>query len=492
MKSWANTFFSAKAVADELNRLLQGAELIESFSITPTELVFNFILNDEKEASFKLDFAKNLTIPRFFFLAQAKSKTWLPQFRGLENPIVQSVVCVHYDRSFKINFTDGSFLLVKLFGKAGNVLWYVGDEAVDAFKKTRKNDLAALASEFPDFDATQTAPEVIEKLVVEAEDFTISQLLQGPKWEVHLNELPPVLHPLKRASTSDPRDRFDSVLNAFALFGPKYLATEEKVELHDQLQKAVNAEIRKAEAKIRELDLRIKDLTSGNRFEEQANILMANLHQIEEGVESVELYDFYHDKPIKLKLKKELSPQKNAERWYSKSKNQRIELEHHKKQLENTEARLLDLYAQKEEIDQLERLNDLRTHFKKLNKNRDEALNQQKFYRFSSEGFEILAGKSAQNNDELLRVARKHELWLHARGVAGSHVIIRSNAGQFIPKSVIEYAASVAAKFSKAKGAETVPVIVTERKFVRKPKGGAAGEVKLDRESVVLVSPLAE
>ena len=101
-----------------------------------------------------------------------------------------------------------------------------------------------------------------------------------------------------------------------------------------------------------------------------------------------------------------------------------------------------------------------------------------------------MLGKNAKANDELtLKVARKNDLWLHAKDVAGSHVIIRQKPGQNYPKHIIEKAASIAAANSKRKTDTLCPVIFTEKKFVRKIKGAPAGQVIVEKEEVVMVKP---
>ncbi|HTX98773.1 MAG TPA: NFACT RNA binding domain-containing protein, partial [Bacteroidota bacterium] len=104
---------------------------------------------------------------------------------------------------------------------------------------------------------------------------------------------------------------------------------------------------------------------------------------------------------------------------------------------------------------------------------------------------EVLAGKSSENNDELtLHVAKPHDLWFHARGSSGSHVVLRVSTGKGEPgKKAREQAAAIAAYYSKMKTAGLVPVAMTEKKYVRKPKGAKAGSVVLEREKVVFVRP---
>jgi predicted ribosome quality control (RQC) complex YloA/Tae2 family protein len=117
--------------------------------------------------------------------------------------------------------------------------------------------------------------------------------------------------------------------------------------------------------------------------------------------------------------------------------------------------------------------------------------NEIPFKQFEVDGWVIWVGKSAKNNDLLtLKYAKKFDLWLHARDVAGSHVIIRNPNQKVVPKYVVEKAAGLAAYFSKRQSDSLCPVIVTPKKYVRKTKDLLAGQMIVDREEeVVLVKP---
>lgn len=107
-------------------------------------------------------------------------------------------------------------------------------------------------------------------------------------------------------------------------------------------------------------------------------------------------------------------------------------------------------------------------------------------------GYEVLVGRSARDNDELtFGVARPRDLWLHAAGHAGSHVVIRvAEAGDDVPRDVIERAAAYAAWHSKARNARgKIEVHVCRAADVRKPRGVPAGTVELRRYDVVRVYP---
>jgi predicted ribosome quality control (RQC) complex YloA/Tae2 family protein len=106
-------------------------------------------------------------------------------------------------------------------------------------------------------------------------------------------------------------------------------------------------------------------------------------------------------------------------------------------------------------------------------------------------GWEVRVGRGARDNAALTaRYSSPHDLWLHARGVPGSHVVLRRPTRTATPgREVIEAAAALAAYNSRARTQALVPVIVTERKYVRPVKGGAPGLVRVDREEVLMVEP---
>ena len=109
----------------------------------------------------------------------------------------------------------------------------------------------------------------------------------------------------------------------------------------------------------------------------------------------------------------------------------------------------------------------------------------------SSDGFEVLVGRSASDNDRLtFRIAGPHDLWFHAADYTGSHVIVRNPKRVAIPQKTIFEAAQIAAHFSRAKADAKVNVHYAERKFLSKPKGGAPGLVRMSSFKSLLVPPV--
>jgi predicted ribosome quality control (RQC) complex YloA/Tae2 family protein len=108
----------------------------------------------------------------------------------------------------------------------------------------------------------------------------------------------------------------------------------------------------------------------------------------------------------------------------------------------------------------------------------------------SSDGFEILVGRAAHDNDHLtFKVAKPNDLWLHAADYGGSHVVVRNATRKNVPHRTIIEAAQLAAHFSQARKDPKVDVHYTERKFVSKSKGAVAGLVRMTRFKNILVEP---
>ena len=243
----------------------------------------------------------------------------------------------------------------------------------------------------------------------------------------------------------------------------------------------------------------------GASHEQMGHILMANLHDIPEtpgakSPERVALHDFYRDQPITIKLKPDLTPQKNAENYYRKSKNEKLEEEHLTKQVAAREAEVERMGRQWTELGQITSLKELRRYVKQANLLLDvpsmassDGGPAQLFKEVLIDNFRILIGRNAKNNDLLTKkYAHKEDLWLHARDVPGSHVVVKYKAGKTFPKNVIERAAELAAWYSKRRTDSLCPVTVTPKKFVRKPKGLAEGQVIVEKEDVVMVVPRGE
>jgi hypothetical protein len=242
----------------------------------------------------------------------------------------------------------------------------------------------------------------------------------------------------------------------------------------------------------------------GLRDRARADLLAARLHEIRPGMDSAELTDFEGHTET-LELDPALPPHANLDRWYKRAAKAERSVAQIEERLQTAAAELQSVGEQlealealpTETIESLDAWLDFAAQHELDPRPRDTTASAQKrqveervpYWTFRSGEWEVRVGKNAADNDELtLRHSHLRDLWLHAQGVGGSHVIVRS-AGRTVPKAIVEGAARIAAWYSKSRTSGTVAVHVVERRYVRKGRKAPAGTVKLDRAETVFVEP---
>jgi predicted ribosome quality control (RQC) complex YloA/Tae2 family protein len=301
-------------------------------------------------------------------------------------------------------------------------------------------------------------------------------------------------------------ERFDSLHEAIRTFLGK--SRKHKSLLHEKerlvryLERAMERAGRTLEKIAEESEL----LERAAQYELSGKLLMANLHRIEPRTSQASVENVFSParETITIRLDPGQSPARNAERYFEKAKKARGNVEEKTKHKDETVQEwegLRDLVEHLLPIQTPERFADfLAAHDKDLAqvgykaevRGADQPREQVPFRIFTvAGGFAVWVGKSSENNDLLtLKYAKPNDLWLHARGSSGSHVVLKTGTGKGQPsKRAIDEAASIAAYYSKMKNAKYVPVAVTERKYVRKPRGASPGTVTIEREKLVFVEP---
>lgn len=185
----------------------------------------------------------------------------------------------------------------------------------------------------------------------------------------------------------------------------------------------------------------------------------------------------------------------NADVYYARARKSEKAADDRRRRLPQYVERLARVEAQLERINSASSIDDLESLVnKRMVKQTESAAPQQKYRTFVlNDTYTLYVGRSAANNDELtMRFAKQNDWWFHARGVSGSHAVLRGGEGaEKPPKQIIERAAAIAAYYSQARNASYIPVVYTQRKNVRKPKGANVGAVTLERETVIMVKPEA-
>ena len=271
-----------------------------------------------------------------------------------------------------------------------------------------------------------------------------------------------------------------------------------KMSLLERIEPAIH----KVELKMAHIKDPEKTLERAQRYEQCGHLLMANAHRhVEHGSESITVQDFYDGgAAVDIPIKPNRSIAENAELYYGKAAASRKRLERMKLEKHVLLERLEILTGLHKTLPDIQSSSQLERWLKQNRDSMARALPGQKTGSGSEvskpwrvwdlDGYEVWIGKNAKSNDLLTSAADKEDIWMHARGVSGSHLVIRMNRSKALPpETVLQRAAALAAWYSKARGSSLVPVIFTRRKYVVKQKGGAPGAVRILRESVLLVEP---
>jgi predicted ribosome quality control (RQC) complex YloA/Tae2 family protein len=493
-------------------------EVKECFTQNKDELILG-LSDDHNEQYIRANLAPVNTCLSFPEQFKRSKKNNVSLFKEIIGEKINSVNILEFERAFTLKFSSGKVLLFKMHGNRSNVLYYNKEEPLPLtiFRNELKEDAHIIINQLrkpisPDkkrfIDMEGNASQFLPTLGKEPRNWLkehgyleanleekwelmvrLMDMLDHPQFSIvkeqeqYIFTLLPVEQPI--FSTSNPIE----AANEYFRYSVIYQTFEKE---KNELIKSLEGKRKKTQAYIDKTMEKLYDLENESAPNHLADIIMANLHQIPSRSEKVVLYDFYNDRDIEVAIKKGLSPQKHAENLYRKAKNRKIEIEQVNKNLLEKTLYLQELGDLLDQVDRIQYHRDLKAFLKDNNlvSGAKEPQENVPFKRFEIEGFELIIGKSAKSNDELLRrYTWKDDLWLHAKDVSGSHTILKSKAGQSFPSPTIERAAEMAAYYSKNKNETLAAVIYTPCKYVRKVKGSAPGAVMVDREKVIMVQP---
>lgn len=239
------------------------------------------------------------------------------------------------------------------------------------------------------------------------------------------------------------------------------------------------------------------------RYRLYGELLTANLYRLRPGSEEAVLQNFYlPDAPlVTIPLDPSLTPSQNAQRYFKKYAKARAACQHATQEKERLVEELAYLTSMVTTIEQATSLEDLVEVAEELagqgylppktGKGKKGGKEPQPLKLLSTEGFPILVGKNNRQNDYVtFRLAAADDLWLHARGVPGAHVILKTGGREPSGRALAE-AAALAAYFSQARRSTNVPVDWTRRANVQRPKGARPGFVTYTGQKTLYADPSA-
>lgn len=489
--------FTIEILATEIGERLNGSHLVEAYSTSPTDLVFDFSTD-----TLQVQFVRGEI---FFFLKESgkPARNKIPQFKSLHGKQLHKVEPHRYDRSFHLQF-DEFELQFLCFGRNSRVYLNTGEEEVQFPYSKKVNSFSYKQIEFSESVLNELTIKNFGRKCRFADENQRKELEKtgffdsGNRmklWDQWVHRILDRAFAIDRsgevpALVQINKPRNGSLFPVYEEFSKEYIRDTRTGKLKDKIHNQLNQEISGRKKKLSSIQDHAEDMSAKLSYRQRADLLMANLHQSPGRAKEIEVFDFFHDKDVKIPLKPDLNLQANAERYYRKSKNQHLELERRAEKIKRLQDEIAALEADLSALEGCEDIEELR----KLDRTNDKSQKQQQtqhtvYQRLHFKNFEIWIGKNAKQNEAVLHGSSKNDVWLHLRDQPGSHVVIRNPQNTKIPEDVLTYAASLAAWHSKGKNEQTAAVIHTPRKFVRKFKGALPGQVKVDREDVILVDP---
>ena len=252
----------------------------------------------------------------------------------------------------------------------------------------------------------------------------------------------------------------------------------------------------------RKLDVQRQELarsTERDILRVKGELIHANLWMIEKGMTSVVLENYYEDcKPVEVKLDPRLSPNQNAQHYFSEYRKADTAERMLKQFIEKGEAELsyiesvFDLLSRARTDDEVVAIREelvAQGYLKNHRKNNQKPVKLAPKEYISTDGFKILCGRNNIQNDKLtFKDSRKNDIWLHTQKIHGSHTVIVTE-GREVPETTIQQAAVVAAYNSKGRDSSLVPVDYTEIRNVKKPSGAAPGKAIYEHYKTAYVRP---
>jgi predicted ribosome quality control (RQC) complex YloA/Tae2 family protein len=544
-------YYTLFHVAAELNREFSGLAVNEIYTQHRSELVVSFTKTDAV-IIVGCEPSNNVLYARESFARARRNSANL--FAAVNGMTVSKIAMHPTDRQIQICLDDGHELVVQLFGSKANIflLDSVGSVTDTFLKKgtalsvklctpvpvqpavtsdhlrSLYNDqtlAAALKRTFPLYGAVllqellirsginghQTVESMLEteiERVMDVSQQLTEELLSAPMPRIYFKGTSPIrlsIIPLKHLSEFQIQS-FDSVSEAIQMYRTSLF--HEKSTLHEkgEIVKVLQRECEHTERTLSKISAETEAPHRANQYEKFGKLLTSQLHLMNKGDTQAMVEDFVSgsNELVEVPLDEHLTPVKNAERYFEKAKkSQRAAEEQRQRVLELTKqqqifSRLLERMEEIVTGDDLQRfVEENRKSLAHIGFKTEKSGHVKKeemlpFRVFTvAGGFEVWAGKSGENNDLLsTRHTAKNDLWFHARGVGGSHVVLKVGTGKGeVSKRAIEQAAAIAAYYSKMKGSKLVSVTMCEGKYVRKPKGVPAGTVFVEREKTILAEP---
>ena len=257
---------------------------------------------------------------------------------------------------------------------------------------------------------------------------------------------------------------------------------QKSVDLRKIVQTALERNVKKYDLQIRQM----QDTEKREKYKVYGELLTAFGYSVEPGSKSVTVNNYYTNEDVEIPLDPQLSAIENAKKYYDKYNKLKRTYEalstltiQVKEEIDHLESvsNALDIALKEEDLIQIKEELMETGYIKRRGSSKKQRFTSKPFHYISSDGYHMYVGKNNLQNEELtFKFATGNDWWFHAKGVPGSHVIVKSE-GEEMPDRTFEEAGKLAAYYSKLRGQEKVEIDYIQKKQVKKPSGGKPGFV---------------
>ncbi len=252
------------------------------------------------------------------------------------------------------------------------------------------------------------------------------------------------------------------------------------------LRKIVGTALERNRKKYQLQEKQLKDTEKREKYKIYGELIHTYGYGLEEGAKKLEALNYYTNEMVTIPLDEQLSAMDNAKKYFEKYNKQKRTFEALTTLIEETKAEIAHLESISASMDIAQTEDDLVQikeeliefgYIKRKKTDKKAKIKSKPFHYRSSDGYDIFVGKNNYQNDELtFKVATGNDWWFHAKGMPGSHVIVKAN-NEELPDRTFEEAGMLAAYYSNGRDAEKVEIDYLQKKNIKKPNGAAPGFV---------------
>ena len=296
--------------------------------------------------------------------------------------------------------------------------------------------------------------------------------------------------------SSKTAENFDSLSQLLDIYYKDKAERDRVKQQASELIRRVENELQKNRQKLKKQEKELLATENAEEFRQKGELLTTFLHQVPNDQDQVILDNYYTNQPITIALDKALTPNQNAQRYFKRYQKLKEAVKYLTDLIEETKATILYLESVETVLNQagLDEIAEIREELIQTGfirrRQREKIQKRQKPEQYlASDGKTIIfVGRNNLQNEELtFKMARKEELWFHAKDIPGSHVVISGNLNP--TDEVKTDAAELAAYFSKGRLSNLVQVDMIEVKKLNKPTGGKPGFVTYTGQKTLRVTP---